>query len=193
MINVGRDSDQQKDTLVLVLSPNKVLTKSLQKNAKDYEGAKNHDLINENSLVLRIGYENVHFLLTGDMSLSGDKYADYTMMYDPVQSKHLSVDVLKLGHNGFNAPDDSFYQNVRPQVVIMTFGPKLLPGKEMECEGLGGGMENLQYYKGKLWSTCLKGNIIVTTSGSKDCIQVSSKLGSVPGGCRCNCKKRMPM
>ncbi len=124
-LDVGHDGASQKDTLTYVLSPNPALTTSLQKRVKDTEGVSNHAAINENSLVLRIGYGKVHFLLAGDTSLPGSGYADAAMLDDPTQSKHLSADVLKLGHHGFSKPDDAFYSVVKPRYVVMTFGPQL--------------------------------------------------------------------
>ncbi|MEI7827374.1 MAG: hypothetical protein WCI87_06245, partial [Euryarchaeota archaeon] len=124
-LDVRHDGASQKDTLTYVLSPNPALTTSLQKRVKDTEGVSNHAAINENSLVLRIGYGKVHFLLAGDTSLPGSGYADAAMLGDPTQSKHLSADVLKLGHHGFSKPDDAFYSVVKPRYVVMTFGPQL--------------------------------------------------------------------
>jgi len=189
-INVGRSHDPQKDATIYVLSPSHALTNRLKHDVHDKKGQSNHHAINENSLVLRIGYKKVHFLLTGDTGLPTGINADYSMMNDPVQGKHLRADVLKLGHHGFGKPDKKFYDEVKPQYVIMTYGPKLGPelqfGKQ-QCENLGAGVGKLQYFKGKLWSTCDKGNIVVTTTGSKESIHISSKLGNVPGGCCCNC------
>ena len=185
-INVGRDSASQKDATTFVLSPNTALTASLKKRVKDVKGEENHAVINEDSLVLRIGYGRTHFLLAGDTSLPGSKYADAAMLRDPVQRAHLSADVLKLGHHGFNTPDDAFYRVVRPRYVLITFGPEL-PTSKPHCEGLGKGAQNLSYFKGKLWSTCDKGTIIVTSDGTPNGIHVKNVGSNVPKECCCHC------
>jgi len=190
-IDAGRDSTARKDATTFVLSPNAALTASLKKRVKDVKGASNHAAINEDSLVLRIGYRQVHFLLAGDTSLPGSGYADASMLADPLQSAHLQSDVLKLGHHGFSKPDDAFYKVVRPRYVIMTFGPQLRTSTPY-CEGLHKGAQNLNYFKGKLWSTCDKGTIIVTSDGTPNGIHVKNEGSNVPKGCCCHCVKDHP-
>ncbi|MDD1721010.1 MAG: MBL fold metallo-hydrolase [Euryarchaeota archaeon] len=190
-IDVGRDSASQKDAATFVLSPNAALTASLQKRVKDNQGTSNHAAINENSLVLRIGYEQVHFLLAGDTSLPGNSYADAAMLADPIQSQHLSSDVLKLGHHGFSTPDDAFYSVVKPRYVVMTFGPQLRTS-EPYCEGLHQGTQNFDYFKGALWSTCDKGTVTVTADGTPNGIHIQSEASSVPQGCCCRCVNDHP-
>ncbi|MGZ4936537.1 MAG: ComEC/Rec2 family competence protein [Halobacteriota archaeon] len=190
-IDVGRDRASQKDAATFVLSPDAGLTASLQRSVKDAQGASNHAAINENSLVLRIGYRQVHFMLAGDTSLPGSSYADAAMLADPVQSNHLSSDVLKLGHHGFNAPDDAFYSAVKPRYVVMTFGPRLRTS-EPYCEGLHQGAQNFDYFKGILWSTCNKGTIAVTSDGASNGIHVQTEASSVPQGCCCKCVNDHP-
>ncbi len=190
-IDVGRDSASQHDAVTFVVSPNAALTASLQKSVKDARGTSNHAAINENSLVLRIGYGQVHFLLAGDTSLPGSRYADASMFADPVQSKHLSADVLKLGHHGFSAPDDAFYKVVQPRYVVMTFGPQLRTSNPY-CEGLHQGTQNFNYFKGKLWSTCDKGTVIVTSDGTSKGIRVYTETSNVPRGCCCTCVNDHP-
>ena len=166
-----------------MLSPDAGLTASLMKGVKDTQGASNHAAINENSLVLRIGCGQVHFMLAGDTSLPGSSYADAAMLADPTQSKHVSSDVSKLGHHGFNAPDDAFYRAVRPRHVVMTFGPRLRTS-EPYCEGLHQGAQNFDCFKGILWSTCDKGTITVTSHGASKGIHVQTEASSVRQG-RC--------
>jgi beta-lactamase superfamily II metal-dependent hydrolase len=190
-ISVGRDNASSKDVSIDVLSPNQNLTRDLQKLVKDTASqtalnlTANMEAINEDSLVLRISYGQVHFLLAGDTSLPGNEYADAAILRDPAASPNLSADVLKLGHHGFNPPDDDFYKVVRPRYVIMTYGPFLFAGAL--CEGLGEGAKNIDYFKEKLWSTCDRGNVVVTTDGSPNDIHVQSEASAVPKVCCCNC------
>jgi len=198
-IHVGSSKDPNLDVQIFVLSPSADLTKYLKRSHQfeknKYEEFSSHTRCNENALVLRIGFGKVHFLLTGDTGKSKDKYghgfADYVMMHDPVISNHLHADVLKLGHHGFEY-DKAFYEKVNPQYVIQTFGPKLGPKvtDKPGCEGLNKkGIQNIGYFKGKLWSTCELGNIVVTTTGSKESIHITSDGKGVPKICCCNCEK----
>jgi competence protein ComEC len=190
-INVGRDNTLSRDASIAVLSPNQNLTHDLQKLVKDATSLTdlnviaNMDPINENSLVLRISYGQVHFLLAGDTSLPGNEYADAAMLRDPAVSANLSTDVLKLGHHGFSPPDDNFYKVVQPRYVIVTYGPFLFTG-EPQCERLGEGAKNIDYFKDQLWNTCDKGTIIVTTDGTPG-VYVRSEASAVPKVCCCNC------
>lgn len=194
-IDVGRDRAPQNDTATFVLNPNAGLTVSLQKSVKDTQRASNHAAINENSLVLRIGYGQVHFMLAGDTSLNGSTYADAAMLADPVQGRHLASDVLKLGHHGFNAPDDAFYRAVNPRHVVMTFGPQLRTS-EPYCEGLHNGAQNFNYFKTKfsleIVSTCNMGTVTVTSDGTSNGIHVQTEASSVPQGCCCTCVNDHP-
>jgi competence protein ComEC len=190
-IKVGRDDTLNRDVSIDVLSPNQNLTRNLQKLVKDtaslaFNATANMEAINENSLVLRISCGQVHFLLAGDTSLPGDEYADAAMLRDPAVSANLSTDVLKLGHHGFSPPDDNFYKVVQPRYVIMTYGPFLFTGAP-QCEGLGEGAKNIDYFKDKLWDTCDKGTIVVTTDGAQSGIYVRSEASPVPKVCCCNC------
>jgi beta-lactamase superfamily II metal-dependent hydrolase len=190
-IDVGRDTALQKNSITYVLSPTAAFSASLHKRVKDTKGTSNHAAINENSLVLRIGYGRTHFLLAGDTSLPGNSYADAAMLREPLQRTHLSAEVLKLGHHGFSKPDNAFYRVVRPRYVIMTFGPQLRTSKPY-CEGLHEGVQNLNYFKGKLWSTCDKGTIIVTSDGTRNGIHVKNEGSNVPKGCCCHCVNDHP-
>lgn len=187
-IDVGRDGSSQTDTATFVLSPNTALTASLHRGAK--EGGSIENATNENSLVLQIEYGQVHFLLAGDTGLPGSSYANAAMLADPVQRTHLSSDVLKLGHHGQRTPDNAFYSVVKPRYVIMTFGPTL-ETSELYCEGLHEGTQNFDYFKDKLWSTCEKSIITVTSNGTRDSIHVRSEACSIQWCC-CQCVNGQP-
>ncbi|MGZ4918281.1 MAG: ComEC/Rec2 family competence protein [Halobacteriota archaeon] len=188
---VGRDSrDTQKDAETRVISPNAGLTQRLEQLVKDGGGDINQEPINENSVVLRVQYNNVSYLLTGDTGLSGENDAFWSTIHDAQESQHLHADVLKLPHHGMKKPDDQFYSPVQPSSVVMSFGPMMRTEKPA-CESLGEGVQNFDYFKKEfklsILSTCDLGNITVSTDGTKGGTHVQSESSSVPKVCCCNC------
>ncbi len=190
-LSIGRNFfNTQKNAVTRVVSPNAGLTQRLSQLVTDGSDDTNHAAINENSVVLRVQYNNVSYLLTGDTGDLGPNYADWSMMQDVQESQYLHADVLKLGHHGFEKPDNEFYSQVRPSYVVMSYGPYMNtanPG----CEGLRGGAQNFGYFKTQfsldILNTCSKGTITVSTDGTKGGIHVQTEPSGVPKVCCCNC------
>jgi competence protein ComEC len=190
-LSIGRDSrDTQKDVDTRVISPNAGLTQRLSQLVTDGGGDINQEPINENSVVLRIQYNNVSYLLTGDTGRSGENDAFWSIIHDAQESQYLHADVLKLPQHGMMKPDDQFYSLARPGYVIMSWGPMMLTEKPA-CQSLGEGAQNFGYFKNEfklnILSTCDLGNITVSTDGTKDGVHVQSESSSVPKVCCCNC------
>lgn len=188
---IGREGrDTQKDAETRVISPNAGLTQRLSQLVTDGGGDINQEPINENSIVLRIQYNSVSYLLTGDIGRSGKNDAFWSIIHDPQESQNLHADVLKLPQHGMIKPDDQFYSLVRPSYVIMSWGPMMLT-KKPACQGLGEGVQNFDYFKKEfklnILSTCDLGTITVSTDGTKSGIHVQSESSSVPKACCCNC------
>jgi competence protein ComEC len=68
---------------------------------------------NNNSIVLRLAYGNVTFLMTGDMEIAERESV----------KKFPRAAVLKLAHHGSsNGTDERVFREVSPDVVILTYG-----------------------------------------------------------------------
>ncbi|WP_341300374.1 MBL fold metallo-hydrolase [Lysinibacillus sp. FSL H8-0500] len=127
--------DFDKDLLVKVL------------NADEY-AADNNDA----SIVLKITYGNVSFLLTGDAGVALEKEM---LQYD------IRATVLKAGHHGSNTSSSmDFIQAVKPKVTILSYGQDNKYGHP-HAEV----MERLQAVDSKVYATAEAGTIIVSTDG----------------------------
>ena len=127
--------DFDKDLLVKVL------------NADEY-AADNNDA----SIVLKITYGNVSFLLTGDAGVALEKEM---LQYD------VRATVLKAGHHGSNTSSSmDFIQAVKPKVTILSYGQDNKYGHP-HAEV----MERLQAVDSKVYATAEAGTIIVSTDG----------------------------
>jgi len=74
--------------------------------------------INGNSVVLRLTYNNVHVLLTGDINAKGSKL----LLASPGITTRLASHVFKVPHHGSNDFDPDFLAAVRPQISIVSSG-----------------------------------------------------------------------
>ncbi|MFO7819322.1 MAG: DNA internalization-related competence protein ComEC/Rec2 [Halanaerobacter sp.] len=109
--------------------------------------------LNNNSLVLRMRYEDFSLLLTGDMEKKAEK--------NLVRSKaKLESDVLKVGHHGSKTSStESFLKRVVPELSIMSVGKNKhgLPNREVENRLRELGIKNLRTDK--------EGAVIIKTDG----------------------------
>lgn len=110
--------------------------------------------MNADSIVLKISYEKVSFLLAADLNAAGEKR---------LLGKKLDLrsHVLKVGHHGANdATSESFLEAVRPLHAVISAGtdnPLLYPGE--------GTLELLKRAKVNVMRTDRDGTIIVRTDG----------------------------
>jgi len=74
--------------------------------------------INGHSVVLRLIYDNVSFLFTGDINEKSTKY----LMEDPSLTQKMDAHVLKAPHHGSHDFHLPFLEAVRPQVSIISSG-----------------------------------------------------------------------
>jgi competence protein ComEC len=113
--------------------------------------------VNENSIVLKITYGNISFLLMGDAG----KEAERSL----IQSGYdLHADVLKVGHHGSSASSSpKFLQAVSPNVSIIEVGAHNEYGypapKTIEA------LKKVGSAASRTYRTDLNGNIDVTTNG----------------------------
>jgi len=107
---------------------------------------------NDASIVLKIAYGNVSFLLTADAGVSLEK----EMMQDDVKAT-----ILKAGHHGSNTSSSAeFIQAVHPEVTILSYGEGNKYGHP-HAEVV----ERLQAIGSKIYATAEAGTVIVSTDG----------------------------
>ena len=119
---------------------------------------------NDASIVLKLTYNGVSFLLTGDASSK----IEQQMM----QKYDVSATILKAGHHGSSTSSSlSFLQKVKPQAVILSYGAGNSyghPHKEV--------VANIKTIGAKSYATANSGNIVVTTNGISYSIQGKETL-----------------
>ncbi|MFJ7738595.1 MBL fold metallo-hydrolase [Lysinibacillus sp. NPDC097287] len=107
---------------------------------------------NDASIVLKVTYGDVSFLLTGDAGEALEK----EMLQKDVKST-----VLKAGHHGSNtSSSQSFIQAVHPEVTVLSYGEDNKyghPHKEV--------VDRLQEIDSKIYATAEAGTVIVSTDG----------------------------
>ncbi|MED3801364.1 MBL fold metallo-hydrolase [Lysinibacillus xylanilyticus] len=107
---------------------------------------------NDASIVLKIAYGNVSFLLTADAGVSLEK----EMMQDDVKAT-----ILKAGHHGSNTSSSAeFIKAVHPEVTILSYGEGNKYGHP-HAEVV----ERLQAIGSKIYATAEVGTVIVSTDG----------------------------
>jgi len=107
---------------------------------------------NDASIVLKIVYGNVSFLLTGDAGIALEK----DMLQNDVQATF-----LKAGHHGSNtSSSEKFIQAVHPEVTVLSYGEGNKYGHP-HAEVV----ERLQAVGSKIYATAEAGTVIVSTDG----------------------------
>lgn len=107
---------------------------------------------NDASIVLKMTYGNVSFLLTGDAGVALEKEM---LQYD------VEATVLKAGHHGSNtSSSEEFIQAVKPKVAILSYGEDNKYGHpHAEI------VDRLQAIGSKIYATADLGTITVSTDG----------------------------
>ena len=107
---------------------------------------------NDASIVLKVTYGDVSFLLTGDAGVALEK---------EMLTKEVKSTVLKAGHHGSNtSSSQSFIQAVHPEVTVLSYGEDNKyghPHKEV--------VERLQAVGSEIYATAEAGTVIVSTDG----------------------------
>lgn len=107
---------------------------------------------NDASIVLKVTYGNVSFLLTADAGIALEK----EMMQNDVKAT-----ILKAGHHGSNTSSSAeFIQKVHPEVTILSYGEGNKYGHP-HAEVV----ERLQAIGSKIYATAEAGTVIVSTDG----------------------------
>ncbi|WHP41359.1 MBL fold metallo-hydrolase [Lysinibacillus capsici] len=132
---IGDDIEFDKDVNVKVLNANDQATDN-----------------NDSSIVLKMTYGNVSFLLTGDAGVALEKEM---LQYD------VKATVLKAGHHGSNtSSSEEFVQAVKPEVAILSYGEDNKYGHP-HAEVV----DRLQAIGSKIYATADLGTITVSTDG----------------------------
>ena len=107
---------------------------------------------NDASIVLKVVYGNVSFLLTGDAGIALEK----EMMQNDV-----TATILKAGHHGSNtSSSEEFIRTVKPEVTILSYGEDNKYGHP-HAEVV----DRLQAMGSNIYATAESGTIIVATDG----------------------------
>lgn len=122
---------------------------------------------NENSIVLKITYGTVSFLLTGD---AGTEVED-----EMIKKFNVKSTVLKAGHHGGSTSTSQVFVNaVKPEVTILSYGKDNSYGHPTDAV-----VSRLKAVGSKLYSTAESGDIVVRTDGKT--YSVSAKPWTAPG------------
>lgn len=107
---------------------------------------------NDASIVLKVTYGDVSFLLTGDAGVALEK---------EMLTQDVKATVLKAGHHGSNtSSSQSFIQAVHPEVTVLSYGEDNKYGHPHEEV-----VERLQEIDSKIYATAEAGTVIVSTDG----------------------------
>ena len=151
---IGDDIEFDKDVNVKVLNANDQATDN-----------------NDASIVLKMTYGNVSFLLTGDAGVALEKEM---LQYD------VKATVLKAGHHGSNtSSSEEFIQAVKPEVTILSYGEDNKYGHpHAEI------VDRLQAIGSKIYATADLGTITVSTDGVNYTVNgketSSEETGNIP-------------
>lgn len=108
---------------------------------------------NDASIVLKLTYKNVSFLLMGD--------ADTEVEAQISKAYNVSATVLKAGHHGSSTSSSlSFLQKVKPEAIVLSYAKDNSyghPHKEV--------MANIKTIGTKAYATAETGTIVATTNG----------------------------
>ncbi len=121
---------------------------------------------NDASIVLKLAYGNVSFLLTADAGIALEK----EMLQDGVKAT-----ILKAGHHGSNTSSSAeFIQAVHPEVTILSYGEGNKYGHP-HAEVV----ERLQAIGSKIYATAEAGNVIVSTDGVNYAVNSKEWSGTI--------------
>ena len=125
------------------------------------------DDLNQNSIVLKVTYNKVSFLLMGDAGFEAENSIK-AASYD------LKSDILKVGHHGSSsASGASFLAKVKPAISIIEVGAGNDYGHPTQ-KTLG----TLQSIGSKIYRTDTNGNIVITTDGLSYSLSIQKSSGN---------------
>jgi beta-lactamase superfamily II metal-dependent hydrolase len=109
---------------------------------------------NEGSVVLKVSYNDIDFLLTGD--------ADTQAEQEMVEKYYVEAEVLKVGHHGSDTSSSlSFLQEVSPEASILSYGEGNQYGHPHSVV-----VDRLLSVGSQVYSTATSSHIVVDTDGN---------------------------
>lgn len=115
-----------------------------------YEPRKNN---NQSSIVLKITYDHIDFLLMADVEKEQEKELQ--------KEYHLQADIVKIAHHGSRTSSSlEFLQAVDPKIALITYSKQNKYGHPVKRV-----IENLNQINAFIYSTAVFGNIIIQTDG----------------------------
>lgn len=110
--------------------------------------------INNASLVLKLTYHDVDFLLMSDLEKDAEKNFEHTSV--------LQADIIKVAHHGSKTSSSlDFLKRVAPDVAILTYGRDNKYGHPNERV-----LENIRTLDAFIYSTATFGDIVISTNGA---------------------------
>ena len=114
-----------------------------------------YDEMNNNSIVLKLTYNDISFLFTGD----AEEMAEYDILNS---GYNISSDVLKVGHHGSDtSTSDKFLDAVNPTYSVISVG-KNSYGHPAEIV-----LNRLDKYSSEIFRTDQNGTIVFSTNGKE--------------------------
>lgn len=112
---------------------------------------------NDNSIVVKITYGNISFLLMGDCGFQCEK---------KIMGHDLKADVIKIAHNGINdSTSQEFLDEVKPRVAIISTGEHVEPSADV--------LQRLADNNIDVLRTDSNGTIVVKTDGKELSVRAS--------------------
>ncbi|WP_409251794.1 cell wall-binding repeat-containing protein [Bacillus sp. SCS-153A] len=134
---------------------------------KVLNNGKGYNETNESSLVVKLTYDEVSFMLTGDAT----EKTEWRMM-DAFPQKDLESTFLKVGHHGSDTSTSlTFLDYVKPKVGILSYGDNSYGHPTSAV------VNRLRIKDVKLFSTHESGDIVVSTDGTTYTINANPYLG----------------
>lgn len=117
-LTAGQKIQLEDDIYLEILYPEK-------KNALDYKNSiENEEDENKSSLIVRVNYQGLSVLMTGDIGFDGEM--DFLDFYDTKNGKAKSdvrTDILKIGHHGSKySTSDQFLESIDPKIAVFQVG-----------------------------------------------------------------------
>ncbi|MGD7021793.1 cell wall-binding repeat-containing protein [Rossellomorea vietnamensis] len=145
----------------------KVFTIDTGINLKVLNNGKGYSDNNEGSIVTKLSYDNVSFMLTGDATTKSE-----SIMMERFNLSDIRSTFLKVGHHGSSSStSQAFLNEVNPKVGILSYGDNSYGHPTSEI------VSRLRNKNVALYSTHDSGDIVVDTDGSSYTINASPFTG----------------
>lgn len=116
-----------------------------------YERFKNN---NESSIVVKITFGEIDFLLLGDIEREQEK--------ELVEKFDVAADIVKVAHHGSKTSSSlNFLQRVNPDVALLTYSKQNNFGHPVPQV-----ISHLNHIRAQIYSTAVYGNILIYTNGA---------------------------